>query len=227
MQRRLELADWSRGGLQAARDELEQQLAAAEAAQSERVTALQTALAGRETELASAEAALVEAENRREADAAALASRGVELAELQRRLELADWSRGGLQATRDDLEGELATAQAALAESESRREADAAALASRGVELAELQRRLELADWTRGGLQASRDELEQQLAAAEAAQSERVTACRPRWPAARPSWRPPRRRSSRRRTAARRMRRRWPRVVWSSPSCSAGWSWRT
>jgi chemotaxis protein MotB len=55
-----------------------------------------------------------------------------------------------------------------LAETQSRREADATALASRGVELAELQRRLELADWSRSGLQAARDDLEERLAAAEA-----------------------------------------------------------
>ncbi|HRY26980.1 MAG TPA: OmpA family protein, partial [Geminicoccaceae bacterium] len=168
LQRRLELADWSRSGLQAARDGLEEQLAAAEAAGSERVAALQAELAGRETALAAAEAALAEAESRREADATALASRGVELAELQRRLELADWSRSGLQAARDGLEAELAAVEAALAETQSRREADATALASRGVELAELQRRLELADWSRSGLQAARDDLEERLAAAEA-----------------------------------------------------------
>ncbi len=172
LQRRLELADWSRNGLQATRDELEEQLAAAETAGSERLTALQAELAGREAELAAAAAALAESESRREADAAALASRGVELAELQRRLELADWSRNGLQATRDDLESELAAAETALAESESRREADAAALASRGVELAELQRRLELADWSRNGLQATRDDLEGDLAATEMALAE-------------------------------------------------------
>ncbi|MEZ5859167.1 MAG: OmpA family protein [Geminicoccaceae bacterium] len=175
------------------RDDLESRLAAAEdaliageAGESEAVSALQA-------ELAAAEAALAEAESRREADAAALASRGVELAELQRRLELADWTRKGLQAARDGLEEQLAAAEAAgservaalqaelagretalaaaeaaLAEAESRREADATALASRGVELAELQRRLELADWSRSGLQAARDDLEERLAAAEA-----------------------------------------------------------